>query len=69
MSSQPDSPGDGALPFAVVPTDLVLAKWICPTCTGVGSDQPRACPRCRAQTSCPAPWRPMIPRPIRNCVR
>ena len=52
MSSETDGPPvstpatDVALPFAVVPVDQTLAKWVCPTCTGVMSDQPRACPRC-----------------------
>ena len=37
---------DEQLPFALVPLDQTLAKWVCPACTGVVSDQPRACPRC-----------------------
>jgi Cu+-exporting ATPase len=46
--SSPTTPAttDEQLPFAVVPLDQTLAKWVCPACTGVVSDQPRACPRC-----------------------
>src|SRR5437867_6392179 len=40
------SPTVAVAPFTVVPTDQALAKWICPSCTGVASDQPRVCPRC-----------------------
>ena len=40
------SPTATVAPFTVVPTDQVLAKWVCPACTGVASDQPRVCPRC-----------------------
>jgi P-type Cu+ transporter len=32
--------------FKVVSPNQVLAKWICPACTGLGNDQPRTCPRC-----------------------
>jgi len=52
MSSETDRPAtstppaDESLPFAVVPLEQSLAKWICPACTGIVSDLPRACPRC-----------------------
>jgi P-type Cu+ transporter len=53
MSSETDRPASSAppaddeqLPFAVVPLEQTLAKWVCPACTGIESDQPRTCPRC-----------------------
>jgi Cu+-exporting ATPase len=52
MSSETDRPAapvnspDEELPFAVVPLDETLAKWVCPACTGIISDRPRPCPRC-----------------------
>ena len=52
MSSENSSPRDPAgaasvaVPFTVVPNDQTLAKWICPACTGIGSDRHRTCPRC-----------------------
>ena len=52
MSSETQSTSDDArtsssdVPFTVVPAGQTLAKWICPACTGVGSDRHRTCPRC-----------------------
>src|SRR6476646_7820381 len=33
-------------PDTLVPPHKILAKWICPACTGIGSDQPQSCSRC-----------------------
>ena len=43
-------PAENELPFGVVPLNQTLAKWICPACTGVVSDQSRRLPQMRPRS-------------------
>ena len=46
MPAESNTPAGSTAPFTVVTPGVALAKWICPSCPGVGSDKPRTCPRC-----------------------